>query len=572
VTVWPRPVPLIGDTTSAADRAENPTGWAFSSEDMRALEAIIGARRDVRRFRPDAIGDAVVNRLLQAAHAAPSVGHSQPWRFIVVRDPATRAKAAWMADQQRIAQAAAMDELSARQLLALQLEGIREAPVGIVVCCDRRADAVGVLGRATFADSDMWSCACAIQNLWLTARAEGLGVGWVTLFDPAELSQLLDIPTGVETLGWLCVGYPDERQIEPGLQRYGWSHKQALADVVMTDRWTDTSAPPRSRLASEHITAPDAEHVVGARDGADELLTPPGSLGILDRALDRIVACQGAGIERATLILVGGDHLVADMGVTAFARSVTADVLAASRSGTSIGVSAAIAAGAEWTVVDAGTSSGDLVNTDALTDERVSQLLHDGAEHGAALARTGLVALGEVGVGNTTIAAALTAALLDLDAHETVGLGSGADSAMVERKRDVVNAAVTRWRSEKQPGDANGLLASLGGPEFAYLTGVVLGVSRAGGVVVLDGFATGICAAIACAIEPAVSAHVIAGQRSNEAAHRLVLAHLGVEPLLDLRLRAGEGVGAVMAASMLLNGLQIRRTAARTNGQHRAGS
>jgi nicotinate-nucleotide--dimethylbenzimidazole phosphoribosyltransferase len=555
-------VPLIGDTTSAADRASDPGGWAFTATERAALDDVIAARRDVRRFRPDMLDDAIIDHLLQAAHQAPSVGHSQPWRFIVVRDHHLRAQAAWMADQQRLRQAAVMDELSGQQLLQLQLEGIREAPVGVVVCCDRRVHPAGVLGRNTYHDADLWSCACAIQNLWLAARAAGLGVGWVTLFEPSDLAQLLEIPDGVETLGWLCIGYPDERQGGPGLERHGWSTRQALGDLVMNNRWGETLAPPPPR---GRVTAPEPTRVVAARDEADALLTPQGSLGILDRVLDRVVACSGAQTRRATLILAGGDHPIADLGVTAFPRSVTADVLAAAAAGKSMGVSAAIAAGIGWQVVDAGSSTGDLVTSDAMTPERTRQLISEGAELGALVARDGLVVVGEVGMGNTTVAAALATALLGVAAQDVVGLGSGADSAMLERKRVLVEAAVERWRRGRSGAfDGVELMSSLGGPEFALVCGLVLGTCRSGGVVVLDGMATGVAAAIGCLIEPAVSAHLIAGQRSNEPGHVAVLDHLGLEPILGLRLRAGEGLGAVMATRLILDSLEVRRTVART--------
>ena len=560
--LYRRPVPLIGDATSAHQRATDLDGWAFAPDEQDTLHSIIAARRDVRRFRPDDLDDATVQLLLQAAHNAPSVGHSQPWRFIVVRDADIRAKAAWLADQERLAQAAGLDPDSARQLLTLQLEGIREAPIGLVVCCDRRTQAAGVLGRATFEDSDMWSCACAIQNLWLAARAAGLGVGWVTLFQPADLTELLGIPDGVETLGWLCIGYPDERQAGPGLERFGWSKRQPLAELVMTDRWENENAPtpPRSRVA-----APGQRTVVGVRDHADELLTPPGSLGVLDKALDRVIACSGSATRRATLVLAVGDHPVADLGVSAYPRSVTADVLAAATAGESMGIRAADAAGLAWTVVDAGSSTGDLVSLDAMTAARAAQLLDEGTQLGALRAADGLVLLGEVGVGNTTVAAALASALLDLPASAVVGLGSGADTAMVERKAAVVAAAVQRWRDQSNGArDVRSILSALGGPEFALLCGVVLGTAQSGGVVVLDGLATTVAAALACTLEPAVSAHLVAGQRSNERAHSTVLQFLGLEPLLDLRLRAGEGVGAVLAARLLLDGLEIRRTTART--------
>ena len=119
-----------------------------------------------------------------------------------------------------------------------------------MVACDRRAPAAGVLGRNTFHDADMWSCAAAIENMWLTARALGLGMGWVTLMQPDELAGLLNLPEGVTTLGWLCLGWPNERPPYPGLERRAWSHKLPLDQVVMTDRWPDNGPePPVSALA-----------------------------------------------------------------------------------------------------------------------------------------------------------------------------------------------------------------------------------------------------------------------------------------------------------------------------------
>ena len=280
---WPRPRPLIGDASSSAERASDPASWALPAADREALAGVIAARRDVRRFRPDPVSDEIIGAVLAAGHAAPSVGHSQPWRFIVVRDPKLRATAAVMADRARLAQAEQLDPDSARHLRSLQLEGIREAPAGIVVCCDRRARPAGVLGRATFPDADLWSCACAIENIWLTARAYGLGLGWVTLFDPAELAALLGLPDGVVTLGWLCVGWPDERPPAPGLERHGWSRRLPLAGVVLRDRWPQAAPDaPRDRSCE---TEPSAR--VGARDLEDRLLAAPGSLGLLGDTLLR---------------------------------------------------------------------------------------------------------------------------------------------------------------------------------------------------------------------------------------------------------------------------------------------
>lgn len=550
-----RPVPTIGDASSAAERAAAPDAWALR-DDLASLERVVGARRDIRRFRPDPVPDDVLTAVLTAGHRGPSVGHSQPWRFIVVTEAATRDAAALMADRCRLRQAAGMAEESARGLLDLRLEGIREAPVGVVVACDRRTPAGGVLGRATFPDADLWSCAAAIENIWLTARAHGLGLGWVTLFEPAELADLLGLPDGVETLGWLCLGWPDELPPEPGLERAGWSRRLPLEQVVMRERWTEREAP------TSHLRAPGPADVVAARDRSDDLLTVPGSLGVLDTVLDRVTALEAVD-GRGTLVVAAADHAVTAYGISAFDPSVTADVARATREGTSMGAVAARAAGLDVELIDAGIgcSRGDLVTSDALDEMTYAGLLALGRERGRALAGVGPVALGEVGIGNTTVAAAVAAALLGAQADEVVGRGSSADAEMLDRKRDVVTQALDRV-GPVGPSDA---LRRLGGGELAVLAGVVLGVAEAGGVVVLDGLATSVCALAAVRLEPAVAAHLVAGQRSREKAHALVLHELGLEPLLDLRIRAGEGVGAALATGLLKDALELRRRVARTS-------
>lgn len=568
---WQRPVPLVGDTTSAQDRAAAPDAWAFPAESREALYEIVGARRDVRRFRPDPVPPQTLHRVLAAAHSAPSVGHSQPWRFVVVTDPAVRERAALMADRERLRQAAQLDQESGRHLLDLQLEGIREAPIGIVVCCDRRAAAAGVLGRATFPDTDLWSCACAIENLWLAGRAEGLGLGWVTLFQPAELAALLGLPDGVVTLGWLCLGWPDERPPEPGLVRAGWSRRQPLSDVLLRDRWPAdpdlAPPPPRSRLR-----APDPQAVLAARDRADELLTAPGSLGTLDRAVDRAIAAGGA-VGPGTLLLVAADHPVCRHGVSAYPPEVTGEVLRAAAAGEALGAVAAAAAGMHFVAVDATTGpgriagtlpahparpQGDLVEADAMCAEDAERYLSLGRQLGARLAAAGIVALGEVGIGNTTVAAALAAGTLDLPVEAVVGLGAGSDSAIVARKREVVAAALDRVRGDPAPLAPRRLVQALGGPEVAVLCGAVLGAAAARATVVLDGLLTSVAALLAVQLEPAASAYLVAGQRSRELAHPAVLELLGLEPLLDLRLRSGEGAGAAFATGLLKQALAVR--------------
>ena len=563
---WPRPVPLVGDPTSVAERSAAPAGWAFDDATVAAVLNVLGARRDVRRYRPDPVPPETLRQVLNAGHQAPSVGHSQPWRFIVIREQATRDRAALLADRERLRQADLLTPERRAMLLDLQLDGIREAPVGVVVACDRRTPPAGVLGRASFADADMWSCACAVENMWLAARALGLGLGWVTLFQPADLAGLLHLPDGVATLGWLCLGWPDERPPAPGLERRGWSHRMPLDQVVLSERWPSADEPARP---VSHLAGPDQAAVVAGRDTGDDLLTVPGSLGILDTTVNRVLALGPQAPTGGTLIVAAADHPVTRHGISAYPTSVTADVFAATECGVSLGAATARQAGlaVEAAYARLAGPGGDLVGADAMSAQDTRSIVERGKATGRRLADRGLICLGEVGIGNTTVAAALSCALLDLPPESAVGLGAGADTPMVMRKRDVVARALARARAAHGGGLADPwvALASLGGPEVALLAGITLGAAERRVPVVLDGLVTSVAALIAVRAEPAVQSVLVAGQCSREQAHRAVLNDLGLEPLLQLRLRSGEGVGACLAAQLLLTAVRARQATARVS-------
>lgn len=558
---FPRPIPRVGDTTSSQERANDPSGWAFPPDQIQAFDAVLAARRDVRRYRPDELPAADIHRILSAGHSAPSVGHSQPWRFVTVKRQATRDHAAHLADQARLRQAEKLTPERAQALKDLQLEGIREAPLGVVVLCDRRAKPSGVLGRDTFHDADVWSCACAIENMWLAARAAGIGMGWVTLFNPQDLLDLVGAPAGVTTLGWLCFGYPDERQLNPGLERAGWSKRMPLESVVLAERWQDgehiKTPASYARSASEpshrEVTP---NNIVQARDSSDQLLTPPGSLGILATATDRINATYRTPPTQGHLLVATADHLVADLPVTAFSRQDGKNVIAATTAGSSLGAATAAATKLRFTTHHCGTSDGNIADTDALTPASCDALLHHGITWGAAHGEHQLIALGEVGMGNTTIASGLSAALLGLTPAETVGVGAAGDTSILTHKTTVLTKALGRLPRNPTPRD---ILHCVGGPEVAYLTGVIQGVARVGGVCVLDGLLTSCAALLATRMAPGVTQHLVAGPVSREQAHRLVLTELGLEPLLDIRLRSGEGVGAALCTQLLLATLSAQQ-------------
>ncbi len=201
---------------------------AFPPTFQEQLRDLFRLRRDVRRFRPDPVPEDVFMDMLDAAHHAPSVGLSQPWRFVRVDDPARRA--AVIAEFQRANDEASTiyEEERAQLYRSLKLAGLREAPIHLLVCVETCPDTGHGLGRQTQPVTLRDSAVCAIQNLWLTGRARGIGVGWVSILEPDRLRQTLDLPPTWDWVGYLCVGWPQEEPDVPVLETAGWDQRQPL--------------------------------------------------------------------------------------------------------------------------------------------------------------------------------------------------------------------------------------------------------------------------------------------------------------------------------------------------------
>lgn len=208
---------------------------AFAPDEARGVYRAIRERRDMRHFAGGAVADEVLRRLLDAAHQAPSVGFMQPWRFVRVRDAALRGRLHAAVERERVLTARALGERE-DEFMRLKVEGVRDAAeVLVVTLADGRER--HVFGRRTMPRMDLASAACAIQNLWLAARAEGLGMGWVSMFDPAEVGALLGSPDGAEPIALLCLGPVHDFYQQPMLQQEGWAAREALSSVVFDDRW-----------------------------------------------------------------------------------------------------------------------------------------------------------------------------------------------------------------------------------------------------------------------------------------------------------------------------------------------
>ncbi len=215
---------------------DDPHG-AFSEPERAAVYRAIFERRDCRHFLPDPLPDDLIVRLLTAAHHAPSVGFMQPWNFLLIRSIEVRQQVRDAFERANDRAAAMFPGARGELYRNLKLEGILESPLNLCVTCDRSRHGPVVLGRTSQPDMDIYSTVCAVQNLWLAARAEGVGVGWVSIIEPADLRAILGLPESVVPVAYLCVGRVPGFPASPELERLGWLDRIDLAPLVFEDRW-----------------------------------------------------------------------------------------------------------------------------------------------------------------------------------------------------------------------------------------------------------------------------------------------------------------------------------------------
>ena len=212
----------------------------FTDEEKSGLYKAIHSRRDVRsHFTPRLIEDEILSKILNAAHHAPSVGFSQPWNFVLIKDPQTKAKIKKSFQEEKERSSQLIEEPKKSKYLSFKLEGILESPVNLCVTYDPSKFGPFVIGRSSIPEAGLYSVCCAIQNLWLAARTEGVGVGWVSILSNDVLKEVLDLPSHVVPVAYLCLGYVDEFASKPDLETAGWLPRLDLKDVIYFEKWED---------------------------------------------------------------------------------------------------------------------------------------------------------------------------------------------------------------------------------------------------------------------------------------------------------------------------------------------
>ncbi|MFI8387316.1 nicotinate-nucleotide--dimethylbenzimidazole phosphoribosyltransferase [Streptomyces sp. NPDC085540] len=561
-----------------AEPAAGEPAPGYADAEREAVLRVMRERRDIRKgFRTDPIPHEVLLRVLEAAHTAPSVGHSQPWDFVVIRSAETRRTMHELAQRQREAYAKSLPKGRAKQFKELKIEAILDTPVNIVVTADPTRGGRHTLGRHTQPQMAPYSSALAVENLWLAARAEGLGVGWVSFFDEREMVRELGLPEHLEVVAYLCVGYVDEFPEEPELAQAGWSQRRPLSWVVHEETYGRRALPGEEPhdLLSETVASIrplDAKALGEAWERQKRMTKPAGALGMLE-----IISAQLSGLSRvcpppipepAAVAIFAGDHGVHAQGVTPWPQEVTTQMVANFLGGGAVCNAFANQVGAEVCVIDVGVAgdlpttpgllprkvrpgTADLSTGPAMTREEAVAAIEVGIETARDLVAAGNKALltGEMGIANTTVSAALISVFTGVDPSEVTGRGTGINDETHARKVEVVRRALELHQPD--PADPIGVLAAIGGLEHAAIVGLLLGGASLRTPVILDGVSAGAAALVARAIAPESLSACIAGHRSAEPGHVAALNKLGLRPLVDLDLRLGEGTGALLALPLV---------------------
>jgi nicotinate-nucleotide--dimethylbenzimidazole phosphoribosyltransferase len=590
---------------------------SFDSGAREVLYRVIEERRDIREgFLPDPVDDALLTRVLAAAHRAPSVGLTQPWDFLVIRDPARRERIWELAAEQREVYAGSLARARRDRFDGLKVEAIREAPVNLLVTCDPTRGGRNPLGRHVQPKTAAYSVACAVQNLWLAARAEGLGVGWVSFFDERRLAKALGLPSHLEVVAYLCIGHVSAFPPAPQLALTGWARRRPLAWAIHHESYGRRGLPGEETVdlisqTIEAIRPLDEAAMREARDLQARLTKPPGALGVLEDLSVQLAGlagqCPPPLLEPAAVAVFAADHGVHAQGVTPWPQEVTAQMVANFLAGGAVVNAFAAQVGAEVSVVDMGVAAdlpgapgllprkvaygtADMTAGPAMTSAQVRQAVEAGIEVARDLVSAGNRCLitGDMGIANTTASAALVAAFTGLPPEQVTGRGTGIDDPTYAHKIDVVRQALRLHNLQAEPGlpagergalpagdplsagardpgdplpagerDPLEVLAAVGGLEHAGLAGLILGAAALRVPVVLDGVIAGAAALVAAALRPDVLGACVAGHRSVEPGHAATVDYLGLRPLVELELRLGEGTGALLALPLVQSAVRV---------------
>jgi nicotinate-nucleotide--dimethylbenzimidazole phosphoribosyltransferase len=533
----------------------------FNDSDVKILEDIILHRRDVRgnRFLPDPISGEILEKILLAALNGPSVGFSQPWEFVVIRDKELKQEVRSSFDEENTRASYLFDEDKSKKYGGMKLEGILESPLNLAVFY--KPSRTVVLGQTSMKEVGLYSVVCAIQNMWLMARALNVGVGWVSILDPEKVKRILRAPAENQLVAYLCLGYVKEFLDKPELEILEWEKKKLLEQVMINEKYGSKEVKSFSVEPVSIELAKALEHKINFKT------KPQGALGRLEQLAFQIGLIQNTlspVLSKPVIVVFAGDHGITQEGVSAYPQEVTFQmVMNFLGGGAAINVFCKQHA-IDINIVDAGVNydfpnglagltrykigrgTKNFMHEPAMSREELQQCFQAGAKIVKELKEQGsnIIGFGEMGIGNTTSASALMSILCKMPPSECVGTGTGVSDEGLQRKILILEKAISNHEVSTDPMT---ILATFGGFEIAQICGAMLQAAQLGMIVLVDGFISTSAFLVAHALQPNIIGYAVFCHQSGEQGHKKMLDYLSVKPLLHLDMRLGEGTGAAMA-------------------------
>lgn len=531
---------------------------------MTYLDEIIKSRRDTRHFTNDEVPDAVIKKALQAGHWAPSVGLTDATRFYTIKSAEIKSavKELFLEYDKKAVNLTDNEDQKA-SYKSLKLEAIEEAPLGLVICYDRSVLNTFTIGTVGSNEAVKFSSVCAAQNIWLSLTEQGYSMGWVSILNYYKFKHLLGLPDHMEPLGYFCVGKPATNyENQPMLQQLNWKQKSEVPSVTEI-----------TNLSHYKMEIPNFNNQIGSTDFSNALQykidhksKPKGSLGVLEsiaKQIGEVFQSLEPQIINPNIVTFAADHGIANHGVSAYPQDVTRQmVLNFLEGGAAINVFCK-QHGVALSIVDAGVNydfptNANLISAKigkgtqsflhgpAMSQTELQLCFSKGKEIVSVLAKKGsnCIGFGEMGIGNTATASVLMSVITGLSIADCVGRGTGVGDKKLIKKNEILKKAIENYSGEP---DLNAKLAYFGGFEILQMAAGMLSAYQSNMLILVDGFICSVAYLIAFKINPGVKKNAIFCHCSAEQAHRKLLDYLGVQPILQLDLRLGEGTGCAVA-------------------------
>ena len=532
---------------------------------MKTLDEIIKSRRDTRHFTSDSVPDAVIEKALQAGHWAPSVGLTEATKYYLIHSAEIKkaVKNLFLEYDQKAAKSTD-DELQKAQYQALKLEAIEEAPLGLVIAYDRSVLNHFTIGTVGSNEAIKFSAVCAAQNIWLSLTEQGYSMGWVSILNYYQFKKILGLPEHIEPLGYFCVGKPaTDYDKQPMLQQLHWKQKSEAPCVTEIKA---LSLIDEKVKENNPILQKDSKFsTIVLQHKIDQKTKPTGSLGILEKLalqIGTVFQTLTPEIKQPHLVVFAADHGIAQYGVSAYPQDVTRQMITNFLEGGAAinvfckqnkialsivdsGVNYDFPSNTKLISAKADKGTHSFLSGSAMSKMQMEFCFAKGAEIVTNIAKqdSNCVGFGEMGIGNTATASVLMSVLCNFSIEDCVGRGTGVTDEKLEFKIDILRKAIENYKGSK---DLDSYLTHFGGFEILQMAGGMLEAFQQNMIFLVDGFICSVAFLIAFKKNPEILKNAIFSHQSAEKAHKKLLDYLGVNAVLQLDLRLGEGTGCAL--------------------------